>query len=434
MNRIFNFNQRFTIKIPILIMVLFLSIISLLILESAGNYQTDFFAFTFSRLQKQILWMFLGLLIFILIQFVRLRFFHEKMFFLYLLFLIFILLPFFSEATKGAQNWIMGFQPSEFGKIIIVISLAKVLSDNNKRLDSIFFLCMCLLLVLIPIIIFILQRDLGAALIYASILIPMFYWSGVKFYLLAFLISPIFTSYTILYFNIFNSYADQNGYPFILLIIYILINFIYILKFLKKDKISPWYKLSYLSLYFIFNIFFAFSVSNGWEYLNDLDSSRAKDLVGRVENFIIPSLNEYSGGWHIKQSMVAVGSGGIFGNGIGEGSQVNLRFLPEADTDFIIASIAEALGFTFIFLIILISYNLFYWLIFYAQQSSNKFNSLLIIGFASILFFHIVITMGMAVTLAPITGIPAPFLSYGGTFTLTCFAMLGICNNATNNK
>tara|TARA_B100000676_G_scaffold260930_1_gene270961 strand:- start:6814 stop:8118 length:1305 start_codon:yes stop_codon:yes gene_type:complete len=434
MNRIFNFNQKFSIRIPILVAISFLSIISLLILESAGNYKTEIFGITFSRSQKQILWIFLGLLIFILIQFVRLRFFHEKMVFLYLFFLFIILLPFFSEATKGAQNWFMGFQPSEFGKIIIIISLAKVLSDNKKRLDNILFLAMCLFLVLVPIFVFILQRDLGAALIYSTILLPMFYWSGVKFYLLAFLVSPIFTSYTILYLNIFNSHTNQYGYPNTLLIIYILINFIYIFNFLKVNRIGKRYKLIYLSAYFIFNILFSFIVSSGWENLNQLDSNRARDLVGRIENFIIPSLNEFSGGWHIKQSMVAVGSGGVFGNGIGKGSQVNLRFLPEADTDFVIASIAEALGFTFIFLIILISYNLFYWLIFYAQQSTNIFNSLLIIGFASMLFFHIVITMGMAVALAPITGIPAPFLSYGGTFTLTCFGMLGICNNATNNK
>ena len=139
MNRIFNFNQIFTIRIPILISIISLSIISLLILESAGNYKTEFFGIMFSRVQKQILWLIIGSITFILIQFVRLRFFHERMFLLYLFFLIFIFLPFFAEATKGAQNWFMGFQPSEFGKIIIVISLAKVLSDNQKRLSNVFF-------------------------------------------------------------------------------------------------------------------------------------------------------------------------------------------------------------------------------------------------------------------------------------------------------
>ena len=186
----------------------------------------------FSRVQKQILWILLGSIVFILIQFIRLRFFHEKMFF-FTFFLFIILLPFFSEATKGAQNWFMGFQPSEFGKIIIVISLAKVLSDNKKRLDNIFFLAICLFMIIAPILIFIYQRDLGAALIYSSILLPMFYWSGVKFHMLAFLVSPIFTSYTILYINIFSSYSDQNGYPITLLVIYILINFIYIINFFE---------------------------------------------------------------------------------------------------------------------------------------------------------------------------------------------------------
>ena len=173
--------------------------------------------------------------------------------------------------------------------------------------------------------------------------------------------------------NIFSSYSDQSGYPITLLVVYILINFVYVINFLKQNKISNRYKIIYISLYFIFNIIFSFIVSTGWENLNKLDSNRSRDLVGRIENFVIPSLNEFSGGWHIKQSMVAVGSGGGFGNGIGEGSQVNLRFLPEADTDFVIASIAEALGFTFIFLIILVCYNLFYWLIVSAHQSINKF-------------------------------------------------------------
>ena len=112
MNRIFNFNQKFYIRIPILISIIFLSLISFLILKSAGNFESEFFGIMFSRVQKQILWVFIGMFLFIVIQFVRLRFFHEKMFFLYFAFLFIIILPFFSESTKGAQNWILGFQQS----------------------------------------------------------------------------------------------------------------------------------------------------------------------------------------------------------------------------------------------------------------------------------------------------------------------------------
>ena len=172
---------------------------------------------------------------------------------------------------------------------------------------------------------------------------------------------------------------------------------------------------------------------SAWQHLESSESNRMVDIRGRIENFIIPSLNPNAGGWQIKQSMVAVGSGGLFGVGLGEGTQVKLNFLPEADTDFIISSIAEAFGFSFILVIIFIYILLFYWLLVYAQKAKSNFSSLIIVGYSSILFAHSIITLGMAVALAPVTGIPAPFLSYGGTFTVSCFAMLGICNNISNN-
>jgi rod shape determining protein RodA len=434
MNRIFNFNQTFYIRIPILISVIFLSLISLLILKSAGNFESEIFGIMFSRVQKQILWIFIGIFLFIIIQFLRLRFFHERMLFLYFTFLFIIILPFLSESTKGAQNWFLGFQPSEIGKIIIVISLAKILSDNKKRINNMIFLFISMLLLFIPVLIFISQRDLGTALVYSFIFIPMIYWSGIKPFLIFFLISPILTVYTNLYIKIYDVNSQHEGYPYVLLVLFLMLNFIFLVRFFSKNKESYRYKVFFICSYIILNLSFSYLSIYSWDYLDGSDSLRSKDLKGRIENFIIPSLHEKAGGWHIKQSMVAVGSGGIFGVGLGEGTQVKLRFLPEADTDFVIASIAEALGFTFILIIIFLYFNLLYWLLFYAQRLSNSFLSLLIIGYSSILFAHMVITLGMAVALAPITGIPAPFLSYGGTFTLTCFSMLGICNNASNSK
>lgn len=436
MNRIFNFNQKFHIRIPILVSFIFLSFISISILKSAGNYESDFFGIMFSRVEKQLLWIFLGFIIFIVFQFIRLRFFHEKMILFYIGFIMIITLPFMSEATKGAQNWIFGFQPSEIGKIIIVISLAKILSDNKKYINNFIFLILCLLLILIPVLVFVAQKDLGAALVYSSIFIPMIYWAGVKSAFIFLLVSPILTIYTVLYVNIYRANPMYEGYTDIILGIYFFIIFIFIKLFLSRFKESYRYKTFFITFYIILNFTFSLLSYYAWNHLVDTEDvySRSKDLKGRIENFIIPSLNENAGGWHIKQSLIAVGSGGIFGVGIGEGTQVKLRFLPEADTDFVIASIAEALGFTFILFIILLYFNLLYWLIFYAHQLPSLFLSLLIIGYSSILFSHMIITLGMAVALAPITGIPAPFLSYGGTFTLTCFAMLGICNNASNNK
>lgn len=436
MNRIFNFKQKFYVRIPILISFIFLSFISISILKSAGNFESEFFGITFSRVHKQLLWIFLGFIVFCLFQFVRLRFFHEKMFFLYIGFIMIISLPFMGEVTKGAQNWIFGFQPSEIGKIIIVISLAKILSDNKKYINNFIFIMLCLLILFIPVLIFVAQKDLGAALVYSSIFIPMIYWAGAKPSIIFLLISPILSVYTALYINIYKANPMYEGYTYIILSIYFLMLFIFLIKFISNSKESPQYKIFFISIFIFLNVIFSLLSSYSWNYLAETQntSNRSRDLKGRIENFIIPSLNENAGGWHIKQSMIAVGSGGIFGVGIGEGTQVKLRFLPEADTDFVIASIAEALGFIFIFFIILLYFNLLYWLIFYAYQLPSLFLSLLVIGYSSILFSHMIITLGMAVALAPITGIPAPFLSYGGTFTLTCFAILGICNNASINK
>tara|TARA_B100000700_G_C14982132_1_gene826959 strand:- start:892 stop:1767 length:876 start_codon:yes stop_codon:yes gene_type:complete len=290
-----------------------------------------------------------------------------------------------------------------------------------------------MLLIIIPIFVFILQRDLGAVLVYAFVFIPMIYWMNVRLSFIFFLISPILTAYTILSIQIYGYYQASSKFPYIILLLLIIFNFILLLKFISNKKTSNRYKLFFIVLYIGFNFLTAFISNISWDYLENSRSARLSDLRGRIENFIIPSLHENAGGWQIKQSMVAVGSGGIFGVGLGEGTQVKLQFLPEADTDFIISSIAEALGFISIFLIILVYMYLFYWLLIYAQYCSSNFLSLLIIGYSSVLFAHIVITLGMAVALAPITGIPAPFLSYGGSFTLTCFAILGICNNASNN-
>ena len=436
MNRLFNFNQKLSIRIPILIAIVFLSLISISILKSAGNFESEIFGLMFSRVQKQVLWIIIGIFLFIMIQFIRLRFFHEKMFLLYFAFLFMLILPFFSDATKGAQNWFLGFQPSEIGKIIIVISMAKILSENKKNINNLMFLFISILMLIVPVCIFVAQRDLGAALVYSFIFIPMAYWSGLKPFLIFFLISPILTVYARLYISIYDAYPSYEGYTYILVPFFLILNCIFLIRFFSNNKESSRYKLFFMCSYIVVNLLFSFLSSYSWNYLNETKdiSHRSADLKGRIENFIIPSLNEHAGGWHIKQSMVAVGSGGVFGVGLGEGTQVNLRFLPEADTDFVIASIAEALGFTFILIIIFLYFNLLYWLLFYAQHLSSLFLSLLIIGYSSILFAHIIITLGMAVALAPITGIPAPFLSYGGTFTLTCFSILGICNNASNNK
>ena len=149
-------------------------------------------------------------------------------------------------------------------------------------------------------------------------------------------------------------------------------------------------------------------------------------VSGRTYDF------SYAAGAVVQLCSLAVGSGGLWGKGLGQGTQTQLRFLPVRDTDFIVSVIGEEIGLFGITIIMLSFIMILYWIITYAGIISNRFLSLTLIGFVSILFIHLAVNMGMTVGLLPVTGLPAPFLSYGGSFMLTCFLLLGFANNIIN--
>jgi rod shape determining protein RodA len=152
----------------------------------------------------------------------------------------------------------------------------------------------------------------------------------------------------------------------------------------------------------------------------------------RILTLLNPLRDPHGTGYQVIQSIIAIGSGGMWGKGIGEGTQTQLRYLPVRDTDFIISVIGEELG-LFGITIILIAFSvMLYWIIVYAGIISNRFSSLTLIGFASILFIHLAVNMGMTVGLLPVTGLPAPFLSYGGSFLLSSMFILALSNNIIN--
>ena len=146
-----------------------------------------------------------------------------------------------------------------------------------------------------------------------------------------------------------------------------------------------------------------------------------------------PMLDPQGAGYQVIQSIIAIGSGGLWGKGVGEGTQTQLRYLPVRDTDFIISVIGEELGLLGITIILAAFFFMLYWIIAYAGIISNRFSSLTLIGFASIIFIHLTVNFGMTVGLLPVTGLPAPFLSYGGSFLLTCMFILALSNNIINH-
>jgi len=153
----------------------------------------------------------------------------------------------------------------------------------------------------------------------------------------------------------------------------------------------------------------------------------------RLISFINPEADPRGSGYNILQSTIAIGSGGILGKGIGEGTQTQLGFLPEAQTDFIFGAISEELGLIGVFILLSCFAFFFRKVMDISRSSSNNFARLVVAGFSIMVLSQMSINIGMTLGLLPITGIPLPFVSYGGSSLISLFAMLGILQSIKIN-
>ncbi|PIZ95082.1 MAG: rod shape-determining protein RodA [Candidatus Magasanikbacteria bacterium CG_4_10_14_0_2_um_filter_33_14] len=154
----------------------------------------------------------------------------------------------------------------------------------------------------------------------------------------------------------------------------------------------------------------------------------------RIMTFIDPTLDPLGSGYNVTQSIIAVGSGQFLGRGLGFGSQSQLHFLPEAQTDFIVSVIGEELGFVGFFIVLALYFILLWRLVNMAYNARNDFASFLPLGVSLVFFSHIVVNIGAAVGLLPVTGVTLPFLSYGGSSLIINFLLLGIAESAARSS
>jgi rod shape determining protein RodA len=165
-------------------------------------------------------------------------------------------------------------------------------------------------------------------------------------------------------------------------------------------------------------VFFAL-IPVGWRILKPYQQER-------VVSFLNPQYDSLGIGYNLIQSKIAVGSGGLVGKGLGEGSQSQLRFLPERHSDFIFACLAEELGFIGASLLILSFFVLISRIVFVAQRSADLFGNLICMGAATVFFFQTVVNIGMNLGLVPVTGLTLPFVSYGGSSLVSSLILLGL--------
>ncbi|TVP46445.1 MAG: rod shape-determining protein RodA [Gemmatimonadales bacterium] len=305
--------------------------------------------------------------------------------------------------AESVGRWIslgpIRFQPSEVAKLAAILGLARYLSSREEGPSSLRELVLPSLVVGVPLGLVVLQPDLGTALAFVGVLFAVLYWAGTPPLHLLLLASPGFALILSFDTRVWSAY-------FIVLLVAV-----YLLRFRLYLVESAAVVLANLAAGTV-----ALPV---WNSLADYQKNRL--LV-----FLDPGMDPRGAGWNLIQSKVAIGSGGLFGKGFTEGTQKRLDFLPEQHTDFIFSVVGEELGFVGATLVLVVFGLLLLRLVQLAERTADPFAGLVLFGIFGVWLVHIFINVGMTVGIVPITGIPLPFLSYGGTFLVTCWALTGL--------
>ncbi|MDR2980361.1 MAG: rod shape-determining protein RodA [Bacteroidales bacterium] len=364
---------------------------------------------------RQLVWIGTSILIAIVTLFIDNRFFQHYAYHIYLFFLLLLILVLFiGTEISGAKAWIkigsFSIQPSEFMKMATALSLAKFLNEGKTGSEKRNTWLLCFVIILLPVLIILLQKDTGSALVYASFII-LFYREGMsaQFFIWGAFIALI--AILTLYFN--ELYA-------VALLIFIFLIYFFVSKNAKKNLVRNLILLGA-------GIAFVFLVNVAYENIfQPHQKQRIDSLLGKTSD---PKGVDFN----LNQSKIAIGSGGFAGKGFLKGTQTKFNFVPEQSTDFIFCSIGEEWGFLGSLLIVSLYAYLVFRIIWLAEKHRNHFVRYYGYGIAGIFFFHFLINIGMTIGLVPIIGIPLPFISYGGSSLWAFTAMLFVFINLNDS-
>lgn len=323
----------------------------------------------YATVMKQSLWIGAGIFVMLLIACIDLKRLRAYLYFIYGLNIFFlVLVSLVGKTSLGAQRWIplgsFNFQPSELGKLLIIITLATYLSEKREKGYGLKDFVLASLHVGIPLLLVFKQPDLGTSLVFLMIFIGSLVFA--KFparYIATVLVSCVMAGFVAVKAGILSEYQ-----------------------------------------------------------------------MNRLLVFIDPNRDPLGTGYNLLQSQIAIGSGGLFGKGYMSGTQTGLNFLPHHDTDFIFSVVGEEWGFIGGLILLLMFSALIFRCIYLALVSRNKFGEVVAGGIVSMLFFQILVNMGMTIGLMPITGIPLPFISYGGSAMISNLAIVGLLLNISSRR
>jgi rod shape determining protein RodA len=373
-------------------------------LYSAG--QTDVLTFASTIWQRQLMWLGLGLLLALIMFRVSPRLLEWATPFVYgaLVCLLLLTLAIGSGGGTAAssKSWItvggvrLG-QPSELAKLGAILMLARWLAMRREGPTTLRELAPACAIVGLPLVLVLLQPDLGSGLVFVAIMFAMLFWAGTKPTLLFMLASPVI--------GLTLAFSTVVWGAWIVLLFALLLWW----------RPYVWEGLAVM----LANVGMGVIALPFWKHL-------APYQQNRLLAFLNPEVDPRATGWHAIQSKVAIGSGGLLGKGFTLGTQKRLAFLPAQHTDFIFSVVGEELGFLGVLVALALFGTLIVIMLRIARRATDPYSSLCAFGCAALLFTHIVENIGMTVNLLPITGIPLPFFSYGGSFLMSCSLAVGI--------
>ena len=359
------------VNVPFCLVVFFIVSLGLVVVYSATSTNSDY---SFSR---QAVTVAAGVVVMVAIWRFDYRLLSDFTFLFLIINVVLILsphLPVIGVEAKGARSWInlgMQLQPGEFAKVTVILLAASVVSRYGGRLDDAREYVKSVVILAIPFVCIMTQPDLGTGLVYMFIAATALIAGGAR---------PKFIVLTVV--------ALVAAIVAVLLLDEVL-------------KVQ--------------------NADGEWEYKLLKNYQRARLTV-----FLNPDADTSGSGYNLKQAQIAIGSGGFFGKGLMQGTQASLSFLPEAPTDFIFCVLAEELGFVGVVVLLALYGALVFLCLRIAREAGDMFGMLIVMCIVGMWLFQILENIGMDLGLMPITGIPLPFMSYGSSFMLVNFVMLGM--------
>ncbi len=402
-----------------LLVTLFVILVSFgwLNIYSASKTDEDIELLNFStEYGKQLIFIFLTIPLIIIILFFNAKFYEKFSSIFYLVSLLFLVgLFFFGKTINGATSWynfgVLGLQPSEFVKAFTALAVAKLISDRQYNFKLIKNQIKAFIVIFTPAFLITLQPDMGSALIYVAFFFVLHREGLTLNYIILGTLLIVLFILTILF-----SVTLLLSSLFILLTIFTIYA---IYRGGKRFLRFNWYKI--IAGYTIITIFI---IGTGFTY-NNIFKQHHRD---RFEILLGLKQDSQGIGYNSHQSELTISSGGLSGKGFLKGDLTQGDFVPEQHTDYIFSVVGEEWGFLGSSLVIILFMLLMYRVIYLAETHTNKFGRIYGYGLASILFFHVIVNIGMVIGLFPTVGIPLPFFSYGGSslwgFTILLFIFI----------